>query len=348
MKQLMQKEFGGPEVLHLVETPRPQPGPRDLLVRVEATTVTFGDLTARNFAALTGASFSMPGALLPLARLEFGFRRPKKAVLGSEFSGVVEAVGAQVKTFRPGQAVFGYTGAGFGAAAEFLTIPEDAPVALRPEGLSPEEAASLVYGPLVAWPFLKQLALKPQDRVLIAGAAGTVGRALVQGALAAGARVDALASPEASAALLSLGVERVFDYRRNEVFSLGPMYRALVDVPGKVPFSQSQGILVPAGEHWCVSFKGGVLWRSFWPGERKTRLRCLMAPTDRRDFLEVAGALRDGIFRPCIDRVYSLEEGQEAHRRAQAKGRCGAVVLKPVHVLDKPVGPAAARPEAGL
>ncbi len=129
MKAIVYTEFGPPEVLHLADMPKPTPKDDEVLIRVRATPVNYGDLTARNFKNLSASEFHMPSLLLLLSRLSFGINKPKINILGSEFAGDVEAVGKSVTRFKPGDPVMGYLGLRMGAYAEYLCMPENGSLA---------------------------------------------------------------------------------------------------------------------------------------------------------------------------------------------------------------------------
>lgn len=156
-------KYGSPEVIAQVNLPAPNPNPNEVLVRVYATTVSAGDWRAR--------SLTMPKGLGLMGRLVFGLRGPRKPILGTEFSGVIEAVGAQVTRYQIGDAVIGFPGAAFGAHAEFITMPADGKLTLKPDNIGFEHAAAIPFGATTAYDFLVNKAkLQPGERVLINGA----------------------------------------------------------------------------------------------------------------------------------------------------------------------------------
>ena len=166
-------EYGSPDVLNYVELPTPTPKANEVLIRVCATTVSAGDWRAR--------SLTMPAGLGLVGRLVFGITRPRKPVLGTELSGIIEDVGADVIAFKSGDAVIGFPGAKFGAHAEYITMPADGKIVLKPENLSFEEAAAIPFGATTAYDFLiNKGKLRAGERVLINGASGSVGSACVQ------------------------------------------------------------------------------------------------------------------------------------------------------------------------
>jgi NADPH:quinone reductase-like Zn-dependent oxidoreductase len=150
MKAIVSTEYGSPDVLQLKEVEKPTPKDNEVLIRVHATSVNFGDMMARNFKAITPREFNMPFLFWLLAKISFGLREPKITILGSELAGEIEAVGKDVKRFKKGDQVFGYPGQSFGAYAEYLCMPEDGVLAIKPANMTFDEAAVVPYGAIMA------------------------------------------------------------------------------------------------------------------------------------------------------------------------------------------------------
>ena len=175
MKAIAFTEYGSPDVLKIKEVTKPTPKDNEILVRVYATSVNFGDLMARNFGNITPSEFNMPAPLYLPSRMAFGWNKPKVNVLGSELAGEVEAAGRDVTKFKVGDQVFAYLGMNMGANAEYVCIPESGTVALKPSNLTYEEAVTLPYGAIMATSLLKLANLQSGYKVLVNGASGGIG-----------------------------------------------------------------------------------------------------------------------------------------------------------------------------
>ena len=150
MKAIVFNEYGSPDVMKIQEVAKPTPKDNEILIKVNATSVNFGDLMARNFGNITLSEFNMPAPLYLPSRMAFGWNKPKINILGSELAGEIEAVGKDVKKFKVGDQIFAYLGMNMGANAEYVCSPESGTVALKPSNLNYEEAATLPYGAIMA------------------------------------------------------------------------------------------------------------------------------------------------------------------------------------------------------
>jgi NADPH:quinone reductase-like Zn-dependent oxidoreductase len=208
-------KYGGPDVLNFVELPTPTPKANEVLIRVYATTVSAGDWRAR--------SLTMPAGLGLIGRLVFGIIRPRKPILGTDLSGVVEAVGADITTFKPGDALIGFPGAGFGAHAEHIVMPADGKIVHKPAALSFHEAAAIPFGATTAYDFLiNKGKLRAGERVLINGASDSTGSACVQIAKHFGAEVTGVCSGANADLVRVIGADHVIDYNAQDFTKGGP------------------------------------------------------------------------------------------------------------------------------
>lgn len=301
MKAAVYDRYGPPEVVQIRDLPKPTPQPGEILIRVHAATVAAGDWRMRR-----------PSPFL--ARLFNGLFRPKKVhVLGFELAGEVEAVGAGVSRFKPGDDVFAFTGFGFGAHAEYRCLLEsgqkpsrDGIVARKPTNLSYEEAAAVPVGALTAQAFLRSSGLAKGQSVLIHGASGSVGTFAVQLARALGAEVTGVCSAANLELVRGLGADHVIDYTKEPIVASGRVYDVVFDAAGKLPASSARSVLAPGGKRVSV---GGT------------------AKLEPGDLDLLKGLLEAGKVRPVIDRRFPLEDIARAHEYVEAGHKKGNVVI---------------------
>lgn len=317
MRAVLQEGYGRPDVLRMAEVEQPVPGDDELLVRVVATTVTRGE------------AMRVSGKEYRFARLFTGLRRPREPRIGSEFAGVVESVGAKVPDFQAGDDVFGIA---TGANAEFVVVREQGLVLSKPTGLSFAEAAAIPDGALLALSCLPAEAREPGRRVLVYGAAGSIGSAAVQ-LLAQhfGAEVAAVCDTGDVEEVGSLGARRVFDRFSEDFTKSGETYDVIFDAVGKHSFRRCRKALKPGGRY--VSMDLGFMYhlpllalvtRVF--GKRRASIGI---GRYRREDLELVRRLVDeGKFRAVIDRRYPLAEVREAHQYVESGQKKGSVVLE--------------------
>jgi len=302
MKAAVYDRYGGPEVLKLTELEKPQPKANQLLVKVEASTVAAGDARVR--ASDFPAIFWLP------ARLIFGLFKPKKAVLGHEFSGVVKAVGEEVSQFEPGDQVFGTTTLlKQGAYAEYLCVPQKAKncvVAKAPESLELKQAAALPIGAMTALFLLEKAKLKKGQKVLIYGASGSVGTYAVQMAKQMGAVVTAVCSTGNVEMVKRLGADKVIDYKKEDFSQDEGSYDVVFDAVGKTSKSKAKSVLKRRGHYVSINM---------FTSENTVKLKAIGQMVD-------AGQLH-----PFIDREYQLEEIVTAHHYVDTGRKRGNVII---------------------
>jgi NADPH:quinone reductase-like Zn-dependent oxidoreductase len=290
--------------------------------------VAYGDLLARNFGNVTAREFNMPLPLLLPMRMYFGFRRPKVAILGSEFAGEVEAVGSSVTRFKPGDPVMGYLGQRMGAYAEYLCMPEGRALTSKPASMTYAEAAAVPYGAIMATSILRRGNIRPGHRVLINGASGGIGSAAVQLARHFGADVTGVCGAPRMQYVRTLGANYVIDYAREDFTRNGQRYDLIFDVLGKRSFDRCKGSLTPNGVYLLASFKTKALLqmlRTKVAGNQQ--VICALAD-EKSEGLEFVGKLAEaGNYRAIIDRSFPLEQAAEAHHYVESGSRAGPVVL---------------------
>jgi len=328
MKAIVYTEYGSPDVLHLAEVAKPAPQENEVLIRIHATPVNFGDLMARNFKSVTPRKFSMPIFFWLPSRMMFGWRKPKKNVLGSEFAGVVEAVGSAVTRFKPGDAVFGYRGPNMGAYAEYVCLPENGMLALKPANMTFEEVAAVPYGALTALSLLRKVNLQPGQKVLINGASGGIGSAAVQLAKHFGAEVTGVCSTPRLGFVKALGADKVIDYTQEDFTRNGETYDVIFDILGKSPFGRSKKSLKPTGVYLLASFKvkqlAQMLWTKVVGGPK---VICALSSEKPEDLAYIKELIEAGQYKVIVDKRYRMEQAAEAHRYAEAGQKTGSVII---------------------
>ncbi len=328
MKAVYFDEFGSPDVLYMKEVDKPVPAINEVLVKVKATSVNYGDLVARNFKNIPPREFNMPGVLWLITRFAFGLNKPNIHILGSEYSGIVESTGSAVTRFKPGDEVFGYVGESMGACAEYLRVREDSTIALKPSNMSFEEAAVIPYGAIMALYLLRKVNVRAGQNVLIIGASGGIGSAAVQIARATGARVTGVCGTNRVDYVKSLGAEKVIDYTREDYTTTGETYDLIFDVLGRGPFTACRAILKPGGIHFCASFKMKQLINMLLTSRSDKRMICGIAPGRLQELLDIREMIEAGIFKSFPTRQFPMNHVAEAHRYAESKVRKGHVGIR--------------------
>jgi NADPH:quinone reductase-like Zn-dependent oxidoreductase len=323
MKAAIARRYGPADVIEIAELPRPSPRAGEILVEVSASAVTTADWRLR--------ASAFPGGLWIAGRLYAGLFRPRNKVLGADFAGTVVAVGEGAHRFAPGDRVFG---AALGRAnAEYLTVAEDATVALMPAGLSFTEAAALPFGALCALAFLRDFGrVGPGTRLCVVGATGGVGAYATQIGRALGASVTAVASASGAELARDLGAERVVDYAREDPFPAGAGYDVILDTVRPADFSAVRGALAPGGLYLPLNSGVASMLRAAMGalvprGPAARRMRTEISGENPADLDEIARMVAEGRLRPVIDSVFPLARVADAHARVETRRRRGAVVL---------------------
>ena len=328
MKAVVYEQYGPPDVLHLKEVEKPTPKGDEVLIKVYATPVNYGDITARNFANIPSHKFNMPFLLWLPALAFFGLRKPRINILGSEFAGKVEAIGQDVKLFKEGDRVFGYLGQNMGANAEYLCMPEDGMVAIKPANMNYEEASAVPYGGIMALSLLRKVNVQSGQNVLINGASGGIGSVALQLAKYCGARVTGVCSTPRLEYVRALGADKVIDYTKEDFTKSGETYDLIFDILGRSSFSRCKDSLTQNGRYLLASFKMDKLLqmlRTSIAGSKK--VICAMASEKPEDLVILRELAEAGKIKTIIDRCYSLEQAAEAHRYIEEGYKKGHVVI---------------------
>jgi NADPH:quinone reductase-like Zn-dependent oxidoreductase len=320
MKVAAYARYGPPDVVQLIEVEKPTPKHGEVLIRVRATTVNSGDWRVR--------SLEVPAGFKLLSRAFLGFSKPRQSILGTELAGTIEAVGAGVTKFKVGDDVFAFSGVSMGCHAEYKCMLDDGRVVPKPENLSYDEAAALSFGGTTALSYFRRAKLKRGETVLVNGASGAVGVALVQLAKHFGADVTAVCSGANAELVRSLGAARVIDYTQDDFTKNGERYDVIVDTAGTAPFSRCRGSLKAGGRLLLIlAGLADVLqapWISLWGDAKVIAGPAAEDASDLRLLAELAGAEK---FKPVIDRRYPFDQIVEAHRYVDTGRKRGSVVI---------------------
>jgi len=332
MKAIVYTEYGPPDVLQLKEVEKPSPKDNEILIKVHATPVNYGDIVARNFKNIPTREFHMPLLFLLPARISFGLSKPKRTILGSEFAGEVENVGKDVSKFKAGAPVFGYLGQKMGANAEYLCMPEDGMVGIKPSNMTFEEAACIPYGGIMALSHLRKVAVKKGQKVLINGASGGIGSLAVQLVKYYGAEVTGVCSTPRLDYVKALGADKIIDYTKEDFTKNSETYNLIYDILGKSSFSRCKNSLSDDGQYLLASFKTGKLLQMLGTSIRgKKKVICAIASEKQEDMVLLKELVEAGKIKTIIDQTYPLEQAAEAHRYVEAGQKKGHVVITLEH-----------------
>lgn len=317
MKAAIRYQYGPPQVLSVGELPKPQPGAREILLRVYAATVNRTDC-----AVLSG---------WPLVMRAFtGLSKPKLPITGTDFAGQVEAVGQEVIDFKVGDRVWGFHDIGLGSHAEYLCISTDKAILKMSDQIDYPDAAASAEGVHYAINFINKIQLQAGQKVLVNGATGAIGSALVQLLKAQDVQVTATCGTPHLAKIQALGADRVIDYTAEDFTQINEQFDFVLDAVGKSTFSKCKRLLKPGGAY--ISSELGPGWQNLFlalltpiTGGKKV---IFPVPVDTKKSLqEVQDLIVAGKFRPLIDRTYPLEKIQEAFEYVGSGQKIGNVLI---------------------
>jgi NADPH:quinone reductase-like Zn-dependent oxidoreductase len=318
MKAIVYKKYGSPDVFELMDLEKPTPKANEVLIRVYATTVTTADCMMRR-----GDTF--------LSRILLGLIKPKSKyqILGTEFSGKIEAVGSNVKKFNPGDEVYAFRGFGTGCYAQYKCMNENGSLAIKPANMEFPEAASVVDGATTALFFLKEKAnIQKGQKVLINGASGSIGIFAVQLAKYFGAEVTGVCSTKNIELIKSLGADKVVDYTKEDFAETGDNYDIIFDTVGKSSFAHCRKVLKSNGKYIATVMTLKLISQSILtkPGNKKKVIFAMsLNKTGALNYLRKL--IEDGKLITIIDRQFPLEELREAHAYVEKGHKKGNVVI---------------------
>ncbi|MDQ7072047.1 MAG: NAD(P)-dependent alcohol dehydrogenase [Rhodobacterales bacterium] len=321
MKTVTFERYGEEDVLGFKDMPRPKPKSNEILVEVRSTTVTPTDVSFR--------------AGNPcIVRLYLGLRRPKKQVLGTEFSGVIVGTGDGARGFEIGDQVFGAPADGTGAHAQYICLPADGAVCKIPENMTLAEAAAICSGGLTALPFLRDNGqIKKGDKVLIIGASGSIGSMAVQMAKHFGAHVTGVCSARNVALVGALGADRVIDYTHQDFAIEGTQYDIIFDTVAKSSFAKARAALTPKGVYLVTAPSFATIFQMLrgvvFGGKRAVMAATGLRPEaeQRADMEQIKQWIENGVLTVLIDRSYPFGQIAEAHAFVATERKRGNVLI---------------------
>ena len=334
MKAIVYTKYGPPEVLQLKEVQKPTPKDNEVLIKIHATTVN-----------RTDCGFRKPEYPV-IIRLINGVFKPKKTILGSELAGEIEAVGVNVKTFKPGDQVFGLSTLNFGAHAEYICLPETGSITTKPANLSYNEAAAVCDGLMLAITYIRKIDFTNESKILINGASGSIGSACVQLAKYYGAEITAVCDTRNLEIVRLLGADEVIDYTKEDFTKNGKLYDVVIDAVGKSSFFRCSKILKPGGVYFSTEL-GYLLQNVFLAlltpifsiltGRQTSKKVKFPIPKDsKKDIVFFKELIEAGKYKAIIDRSYTLEKIVEATIYVETGLKAGNVVITVEHNESNP------------
>ncbi|MDR4945477.1 NAD(P)-dependent alcohol dehydrogenase [Neobacillus cucumis] len=320
MKAIVYNKYGTPDVLKLTEVEKPSLGDNQVLVKVHAASLNYGNLVL-----LKGEPF--------LARFAFGLLKPKYSIPGGDIAGRVEAVGKNVKQFQPGDEVFGDLSlSGWGGFAEYVSVSENA-LAIKPANLSFEEAAAVPMASVTALQSLRDKGkIQPGHKVLINGASGGVGTFAVQIAKSLGAEVTGVCSTRNLDILESIGADHTIDYSKENFTENIERYDLILGVNGHHAMSAYRRVLSSNGVFVHVGGSGSQMFQAMALGPwismtGKKKMGSFLQRANQQDLIHIKELVEKGKVKPVIDRSYQLSEIHEAFRYFEEGHAQGKVVI---------------------
>jgi NADPH:quinone reductase-like Zn-dependent oxidoreductase len=327
VKAIVHSQYGSPDLLQFKEVDTPAPKDNEVLIAVNATTISTGDCNIRNFTFVTKS-------MRPIAKLMFGLGKPWKArILGTELAGEVERTGKDVARFKKGDRVVASTGMACGGHAQYACLPENGALAIVPDALSWEEAVAIPFGANAALYYLRDLGkIQAGQELLIIGASGSIGSAGVQLAKHFGATVTAVCSGANVELVRSLGADKVIDYTRDDFTRNGNTYDLIFDVVGATTFDRCRNSLKPNGVFLQNIMELTDIVRALWTSiASRKKIKGGVAINNLQRMNSIVELVRAGKLRPVIDRSYPLERISEAFKYVEQGHKKGNVVITVEH-----------------
>jgi NADPH:quinone reductase-like Zn-dependent oxidoreductase len=325
MKAIVHTKYGAPDVLHLKEVEKPQPKDNEVLIKIHASTVNRTDCGFRSGKPYVVRFFS-------------GLFKPKMPILGCELSGTIEVVGKNVRKFKVGDEVFGMSEDNhFGTHAEYICLPEDKPIVIKPKNITHEQAAAVSEGAWYAMTYVNLIDFtkRPKPKILINGTTGAIGSAALQLCKHFGAEVTAVCNTKNIELIKSLGADRIIDYQKEDFTKvLKEEFDYVFDAVGKSSFKKCKRLVknhgwysaTELGPNWSNVYL--AIWTKIFGSINGRRVLFPIPGNPKEPILLIKNLIEEGKYKPIIDKVYPLEEVQTATEYVETGEKTGAVVIK--------------------
>ena len=315
MKAVFYENYGAPEVLQLKEVEKPVPRENEVLVKIHASSINYGD------------RMLVSGKPFLIRLMGFGLFKPKYSILGGDITGTVEAVGESVTMFKPGDEVYADIGnAGFGGYAEYVSVSESV-LTRKPSTISFEEAAAFPQASIVALQGLRKGEIKKGYKVLINGASGAIGTFAVQISKAYGAEVTGVCSTDNVELVSSIGADHVIDYKKEDFTKGDTKYDLILDIVANRPTSDYMDALNQNGRYVAVAFNASTLIMGSMYSKNSKKASSLSHTPRVEDLAYMTELIEAGKVKPVVDRVFPLSEIVEAMRYHESGASNGKVVI---------------------
>ena len=317
MKASFSEKYGSPDILRIENVYKPAPKENEVLIKVFATTVNRTDC-----AILRGKPF--------IFRFFTGIIKPKRPVRGTDFAGVVESVGKNVTAFKAGDRVFGFDDLGLSSHTQYLVLSEKNALATFPDNITYEQAAASIEGAHYALNFINKLKIEKGQKILVNGATGAIGSAMVQLLKYYGANITAVCSYKYVDKIKAIGADKVIDYENEDFTKSDEKFRFVFDAVGKSSFSKCKPVLEDQGAYISseLGYMGQNIFLPMVTSVFGTKKVIFPLPKDRLVSVNLVRKLLDeGKFLPLIDRKYPLEEIADAYRYVEKGQKTGNVII---------------------
>jgi len=324
MKAVVYTKYGSADVLQVKEVEKPSPKDDEVLIKIHAAEVTKADCELRSF------NFAVKWFWLPL-RLAMGIKTPKRSILGGYFSGEIESVGKDVSRLKKGDQVFGSSQLRMGAHSEYICLPSNYTIVQKPTNLTFEEAAAVPLGGLNALHFMRKAKIQSGDKVLINGAGGSIGTFAVQIAKAMGAEVTAVDSTIKEVMLRRIGTDHFIDYTKEDFTKSGKTYDVIFNMVAQSSYTDCIKVLKPSGRYLIGNPRLSDMIRSFFTSKFTDKMAIFaFAGEKKEELVALKEMIEAGKIKPVVDKVYSIDQISDAHRRVETEQRLGIVIISTI------------------